>query len=199
MKTRVITIGRQFGSGGREIGLRLAEALSVEFYDKQLVTLAAERSGVIPEVFENVDEKAASPWLYAAVDVNGITTYIPTSSNDRLFELQSNLIKEVAAKGDCVIVGRCADYILRNEDIELYNLFVCAPMEIRIARKQAQEKLDENSTKALIKKTDKDRRAYYNYYTNKEWNSPESYDITVNSSRLGITETAILLSKIFAK
>ena len=199
MKNRIITIGRQFGSGGREIGTRLAEILGVDFYDKKLVTLAAERTGVIPEVLEDADEKAASPWLYAAADVNGISIYNPTSSNDRLFELQSNLIKEVAAKGDCVIVGRCADYILRNEDIELYNLFICAPLPVRVARKQAQEKLEENDAKSLIKKEDKQRRTYYNYYTGKEWNSPESYDLTVNSSRLGIAETASLLARIFAK
>ncbi len=199
MKNRVITIGRQFGSGGHEIGMRLAEELGFEFYDKKLVTLAAERTGVIPEALEEADEKATNPWLYATMETGGMSMYSPTSSNDRLFELQGKIIKEAAASGDCVIVGRCADYVLRNEDIELYNVFICAPLDTRIARKQAQEKLDEGDAKALVKKVDKQRRTYYNYYTGKDWDSPESYDITVNSSRLGIPDTAKLLAQIFKK
>lgn len=199
MKNRVITICRQFGSGGHEIGKRLAEELEIPFYDKQLVVMAAERTGVIPEKLEEADEKATSPWLYAALDEHGNGLYKGVSANDALFELQSSIIRECAQKSDCVIVGRCADYVLRDEDVELFNIFICAPASVRCARKQALEHWDEGTAMSAMKKADRQRRNYYNYYTGKNWGNPESYDLMLNSSRLGIAGSVQLLAKLLRR
>ena len=199
MKNRIISICRQFGSGGHEVGKRLAEELDIPFYDKQLVVMAAQRSGVIPEKLEAADEKATSPWLYAALDEHGQGLYKGVSANDTLFELQSGIILECAQKSDCVIVGRCADFVLRDEAVELFNVFVCAPLQKRCARKQALEHWDEGEAMAALKKADRQRRNYYNYYTGQNWGVPENYDITINTGRIGIAQAVHLLAKEFRR
>ena len=125
---KIITIGRQFGSGGREIGEKLAQKLNYTFYDKNLIILAAEKGGMSHETLGAADEKAANPWLYAAMSQTGQTNINTNiSTNDTLFSLQSQIIKDIAKTENAVIVGRCSDYILRNEDVELLNVFIYAP------------------------------------------------------------------------
>lgn len=189
MKTNsIITIGRQFGSGGREIGKKLAESLEIPFYDKELIQLAAKKSGVCEEVFETVDEQATNSFLYSLA--MGAYTLSSTSSlitempiNDKLFILQSDIIKNLAAEGPCVIVGRCGNYVLRDNPNAVH-LFIYADMECKIKRVSKLYDLPENKVKDKIVKTDKKRANYCNYYTNEKWGIMQNYDFSLNSSRL---------------
>ncbi len=189
MKTKsVITIGRQFGSGGREIGKKLAEALGIPFYDKELIQLAAKKSGVCEEVFESVDEQATNSFLYSlamGAYTLGNTTSLITEMpiNDKLFILQSDIIKNLAQEGPCVIVGRCGNYVLRDVP-NCVHLFIYADMACRMKRVSALYDIPENKVKDKILKTDKKRANYCNYYTNEKWGVMQNYDFSLNSSRL---------------
>ncbi len=193
---KIITIGRQFGSGGREIGEKLAQKLNYTFYDKNLIILAAEKGGMSQEVLTNADEKAANPWLYAAMSQTGQANINTSfSTNDTLFTLQSQVIKEIAKTENAVIVGRCSDYILRNEDVELLNVFIYAPTEARVKRITKRAQVTEQQALQLIKKTDKQRKCYYDFYTDKKWASHSSYDLNLDSSRFGIDKAVEIIAK----
>ena len=193
---KIITIGRQFGSGGREIGEKLAQKLGYTFYDKNLIILAAEKSGMSHDTLGAADEKAANPWLYAAMVQTGQTSINPNlSTNDTLFSLQSNIIKEIAKTENAVIVGRCSDYILRNEDVELLNVFIYAPTEARVKRIMERMNVTEHQALQLIKKNDKQRKCYYDFYTDKKWASHSSYDLNLDSNRFGIDKTVDIIAK----
>lgn len=189
MKTNsIITIGRQFGSGGREIGKKLAESLNIPFYDKELIQLAAKKSGVCEEVFESVDEQATNSFLYSlamgAYSMGSTGSFISEMPiNDKLFILQSDIIKNLAAEGPCVIVGRCGNYVLRDHPNAVH-LFIYADMECKIKRVSRLYDLPENKVKDKIVKTDKKRANYCNYYTNERWGVMQNYDFSLNSSRL---------------
>ena len=183
---KVITIAREFGSGGRIIAQSLAEQLKIGFYDKNLITLAAERKNLPEERLERVDERRENPWRYDMEDDIAIQRqfyYEPL--NDVLFEAQSEIIKEKAETEDCVIVGRCADYALEERD-DVLSVFIHADLEDRIKNVAKLNELTDNKAKDLIHKTDKRRASYYNYYTNKKWGDAESYDICINSSKFGV-------------
>ena len=187
MSYKVITIGRQFGSGGHNIGEKLAEKLGFTYYDKNLIDLAAEKSGMSQGVLSEVDEKAANPWLYAAMSQTG-QTHISMNlcTNDALFTAQSEIIRGIAKTENAVIVGRCSDYILKDEDVSLINVFIYAPMEARIKRTMERDKVNEAQAVNLIKKNDKQRKLYYDFYTDRKWASHVNYDITLNSETFGI-------------
>ena len=189
----ILTIGRQFGSGGREIGKKLAKALNIAYYDKELMALAAKESGLSEEFFEKADERASSGLSYAftmGYSYMGLfTPYNDILSNDRLFLYQSDTIRNLAEKGSCVIVGRCADYILRDNP-NCLSFFIHNTKENRIQRILESQNLTVEQAKELILKTDKSRASYYNYYTGKRWGHSDSYDLCVNSSILGIEGTA---------
>lgn len=193
----IITLGRQFGSGGREIGRSLSEKLGIPFYDRDLITMASERSGVTKELLEEADERATNTFLqsFAATSfVSGSRISLPTeiSINDKLFFAQAEVIKKVAGEGPCVIVGRCADYILRGNP-DCLNVFVHADLDFRARRVAEMFSISPDEAKNTILKTDKKRANYYNYYTNKEWANLESYDIALNSAYLGMEGTVELL------
>ena len=189
----VITIGRQFGSGGREIGKILAQRLNIAFYDRELINLASKESGICGEFFEKADEKTSGSLLKAfamGFSMNGslfqCNDYL---SNESLFQIQSDVIREVASEKDCVIVGRCADYILR-ENPNCLSVFICGNMDDRIRRVMNYDKaLDEGKAEELIRKVDKSRSSYYNYYTDNTWGAAESYDLCINSSLYGAEST----------
>ena len=173
----IICIGREFGSGGHEIGRKVAEKLGLELYDRDLIDRAAEKIIAMPkDVLEKADEKKRNPWLHEA--------------NDALHLAYNSIIRELAEKGDCVFVGRCADYILEQAKIDHISLFIAAPFEWRVKRKMEQLSIDEKSATAMVRKKDKDRKAYYDYYTGRNWGRPYEYDLCINSSRLGIEATA---------
>lgn len=195
----VITIARQFGSGGREIGNRLSELLGIPLYDRELITAAAEAGNLHPEVAEKADEKAASSLLYTlAMGSNIFTSHgagVSLPVNDRLYLLQSDFIREKAAEGSCIIVGRCADHILKD-NINRFSVFVYAPLSVRRRRvTERHPELSENGALELINKTDKRRATYYNFYTGGKWGKYENYQMALDSGALGIEGTADLLAE----
>lgn len=193
---KIITIGRQFGSGGREIGEKLAQKLNYTFYDKNLIILAAEKGGMSHETLGAADEKAVNPWLYAAMTQTGQTSInMNISTNDTLFALQSQIIKDIAKTENAVIVGRCSDYILRNEEVELLNVFIYAPTEARVKRIMERMEVTEQQALQLIKKNDKQRKCYYDFYTDKKWASHSSYDLNIDSNRFGVDKAVEIIAK----
>lgn len=183
----VITIARQFGSGGRETGKKLAEKLGIKFYDKELISIAAKESGINPEIFERVDEKATNSLLYslsvgaATIGNNfAITPQLPM--NDRLFLLQHDIIKKVSAE-PCVIVGRCADYVLKDRT-DCIKLFIYADLQSRIDYAVKVHNVPLEKAPSIVRKTDKSRADYYNYYSTGKWGDPQNYDLCINSTEL---------------
>ncbi len=195
----IITIARQYGSGGREIGEKLSEALGIPVFDKELITEAANKSELHPDVIHKVDEVAANSLLYTLamgsnVFGSAMSFGYKMPVNDKLFLLQSDVIRDYAAKGSCIIIGRCADYVLRDEP-NLLRIFIHGDLDHRKAR-VAQRHPDIKSTQVvdIINKTDKRRASYYNFYTGNKWGKYDNYDLMVNSSTLGIEATVALLA-----
>lgn len=205
-KKLIVTINREFGSGGREIGLGLSKALGIAFYDKEILKAAAKDSGIVEDLFEKADEKPTNSFLYslsvgAPMRTAVFSDYSDYLTNDKLFLLQSNTIKALAAKESCVIIGRCSDYILRGQS-GLLSVFVHAPMEMRIQRIARLHNIDEDAARALIKKTDKNRANYYSFYADTAWGAAANYDISLNAGKLSQDECVAMLkdiSKYFAK
>lgn len=194
----ILTIGRQFGSGGREIGKRLAKELGIGYYDKELITMAAQESGLCEDVFNKADEHASKGFSYAftmgySSYMGGmLTPYHDILSNDGLFKIQSDSIRKLAARESCVIVGRCADYILRDNP-NCISFFVHSSKESRIRLITERQGVTEEEAKTLMEKTDKSRAAYYNYYTNKTWGMASSYNFSIEVSALGLDETVAFM------
>lgn len=193
----VITISRQFGSGGHEVGEKLARQLNVPFYDKALIAMAAKQSGLSEEVFAHADEKATSSLLYSMVMGNySFGARVPGINempiNDKLFIIQSDIIKKAASEGPCVVVGRCADYILRDYE-NCLKVFVHANKETRIRRSIAKKDCEEKKAADFVTKKDKQRANYYNFYSNKRWDDLQNYDISIDTSRFTLDEAVELL------
>ena len=187
----VITIGRQFGSGGRDIGRKLSEILSIAYYDKELIDMAAQESGLSSEYFANADEKPPSTLSYG-LNLMGGFGYGGTLTGETIFKYQSDVIKSLAAQGSCVIVGRCADYILRNHP-NCINIFLSSSPEDRIARIMAREQHGPQKAQELMSKVDKSRACYYNFYTDKTWGMASSYNLCADTSVLGIDKTVEMI------
>ena len=182
----IITIGREYGSGGREIGKLVADKLNIPFYDKEILTRAAEESGLCPEVFEQHDEKASVGGLLGMgggmhVGVGGASLQLPL--NQRVFLAQFDAIMKLAAEGPCVIVGRCADYVLRERD-NVAHVFLYASEEKRIQRIMRVEQVSREKARELIKKTDKQRRNYYNFFADGNWGMRSNYDLMLRTDDL---------------
>ncbi|MCH3971460.1 MAG: cytidylate kinase-like family protein [Oscillospiraceae bacterium] len=183
----LITIARQYGSGGRQIGQLLAEKLQVPFYDKQLVAMAAKKSGVSEAFFQSADEKHASSILYSLVMGNYCFGMPRTATNlplnDQLFLLQEQIIKEAAEKGPCVIVGRCANYILRDRP-HIFRVFLYADRKFRVQHAVSDYGIDPKKAEEIVTKTDKQRASYCSFYTSQHWNDPECYDLCLNTGNI---------------
>ena len=194
----IITIGRQFGSGGREVGKKLAAALGVAYYDKELMAVAAKNSGLCEELFNKADERTTNGLAYAfsmGYSYMGVfTPYADVLSNDRLFLHQSDAIRAIAEKKSCVIVGRCADYVLRDEP-NCLSFFIHDSTSNRVRRICKALSVSEEEAKELMIKTDKSRAEYYNYYTNKDWGVAASYNFTIDVSVLGVNDTVEFLKE----
>ena len=195
MTNCVIALGRQFGSGGREIGRKLSDALGFAYYDRELISLAAQRAEVDEQVFAEKDEKASSPWLFKGFYDGGPKVRQGQSAEDILFQMQSEVILDLAEKENCIIVGRCADHVLESRGIRCLSLFICAPSQWRVRHRMEVEGIDEKAAAAAVDKLDKQRERYYTHYTGRPWGLPENYDLCVNSSRLGVDRTAALLAQ----
>lgn len=190
---KVITISRQYGSGGREIGAKLAEKFGVPFYDNELITRAAKESGFAESAFENAESKATNSLLYSiAMGMNSYGNqelgFSHLSLDDRIYLAQSDVIRKVAAEGPCVIVGRCADYILKDMD-NVVNIFIWADIKFRIERAIRIDGLAANKAEDNILKIDKRRANYYNYHASEKWGRAENYHLSVKSSYAGIDHT----------
>lgn len=194
----VITIGRQFGSGGRELGKRLAEAFGFKYYDKELLSEAARRAGISTEFFEKNDERFPSflNGLFSFAFGMSPTNYYAGStsiSDDSLYRAQSDFIHSLATEGPCVIVGRSADYVLRDHPYAV-NLFVHASMDDRVARIRRREpELTPEKARSKAEKINRLRANYYNFYTDKTWGAAESYDLTFNTSLMAMDDIVELV------
>ena len=191
----IITIGRQFGSGGREIGEKLAEHFGIKCYDKELLSRAAKESGFCEEMIQNHDERPTNSFLYNLVmDTYSFgynaSSFVDMPISHKVFLAQFDTIKKIADEGPCVIVGRCADYALADYD-NVLNLFIHGDEECKI--KRLKERFDDITTddkaREMMNKKDKQRQSYYNYYSSKKWGRADSYDLCINSSILGIDGT----------
>ena len=196
----VITIGRQFGSGGRDVGEKVAKYFDIPFYDKELVEMAAQKSNLSHEALKEVDEHATHSFLYSLASGNyslrGINApiYYEMPINDKLFIAQAEVIKEVSKKGNCVIVGRCADYVLEDEEnVDLINVFIHGSIDYRAKRVMEAQGLTQAKARDKVIKTDKQRRTYYDYYTSKDWGVMSNYDICINTEVFGIDGAAELI------
>lgn len=192
----VITIGRQYGSGGRAIGRLLAEEFGIEYFDRELIARAANQSGLAREYFERADEVAPRGLLGALSATlamsGGATSTQCTLSRESIFQFQADVIREISSTTCCVIVGRCADYILR-ENPRMISLFIAAPLENRIARTVTHESLGLRAAQEQCRKNDRRRKNYYDFYTDRTWGDAASYHLTIDSSHLGIEGTARFL------
>lgn len=194
---RIVTIARQFGSGGREIGEELSKKLGVKFYDKELISIAAKESNIAPEIFENVDEKATNSLLYSLS--LGLYSFSNTYSvgdnlpvNDKLYILQHKIIKKVADEGPCVIVGRCADHILRDRN-DVLRVFIYADLDFRVKRAIDLKGVKPSKAEQVVQKTDKSRSNYYNFYSGKKWGLTENYDLCINRTKLTCEQVAEII------
>ncbi|MDF2655003.1 MAG: cytidylate kinase [Bacillota bacterium] len=195
----VITIARQFGSGGREIGEMLAEKMKIPFYDKALIHLASKESGIDEDLFALADENAVQSFWSATTGATGIygsrlPVFNEIPMNDKLFIIQSSTIKKLAEASSCVIVGRCADYILRSDPGAL-SVFIHAEEKDKINRIIHSYGVPEKEAKEIMNKTDKKRASYYNYYSGEKWGRADNYDLSVNTSAIGIEGAVSLIIK----
>lgn len=193
----IITIGRQFGTGGHEIGRKLAEKLGIKCYDKDLIKRVSQDSGFCAEILEHNDERPTNSFLYNLVMDTysfGITNsnYVDMPLSHKVFLAQFDTIKKIAGEGPCVIVGRCADYALADFD-NVLNLFIYGDMNKRIERVMNKYEVSEKDARDMIIKKDKQRASYYNYYSTKKWGKAETYNLCVDSTVLGRDGTVELL------
>ena len=198
----VITIGRQFGSGGRQIGKLLSEKLSIPYYDKEILAVAAKDSGICEELLEHHDEKPTRSLLFSLVTGaqmhNSLgSTYMDMPLNHKIFLAQFDAIRRVASEGPCVIVGRCADYVLRDKP-NAVKLFVRADMRQRMERAVAVHNVDIDKAEDYVRKMDKQRASYYNYYATNTWGDINNYDLCLDTGKLGIEGSVELILEYLA-
>lgn len=182
----IITIGREYGSGGHDIARKLAERLHIPCYDKEILKEAAKKSGFAESVFEEHDETAKNSLLYSLV--MGASTYGGQPLAVKVYLEQFNAMKEIAQRGPCVFVGRCSDYVLRDFD-NVVNIFITAPLEARIKRICARHNTTHEKAADMIEMTDKTRASYYRYYTSQKWGAAKNFHLTLDSDSLGVEGT----------
>ena len=196
MKKFVISIGRQLGSGGKEIAEKLSERLHIPVYDKKLLEVAAKESGLDATVFENADEKESNSLFGGFFSIHGsLSGFVSGGScmeSDQLFLIQSEAIRKIAEREACIIIGRCAEYVLR-ENPNMVSIFITADTDERVKRIAKKEMLNEEKAKEKIEKGDKKRRSYHDYYATTHWGEAQSYDLCINSSLMGIDGTVDFL------
>jgi cytidylate kinase len=204
---RVITIGRQFGSGGHEVGSRLAKKMGIPFYDKEILRLTAKNSRFAESYLEKMDEQKPSFLNVGSAGLmsgaggtssaqGALAQFYNLSPNDQIFLETSKVMNSLAEKGPCVIVGRCADYILR--ELDPINFFICADIQDRVARKLALDEhsdMTEQEMEKLIRQTDKSRSKYYEYYSHEIWGAADNYHMCINTSVVGVDGAVEIIMK----
>ena len=194
MENIYITIGREFGSGGREIGKKVAQALGIPYYDKELLAVAAKESGLSREFLQSYDENPTNSFLYSLVmgQQNLLTGVQGTTVEQLAAKAQRDAVLSVAEQGSCVIVGRCADYILRDKP-GLVRVFVCADWDKRLERVCERDGVSRKEAEEKLRRVDKARASYYSFHTDRKWGEAESYDLCVRSSLRGTQAAADLI------
>lgn len=197
MANKVICIAREFGSGGHEIAVRTGSKLGIRVYEKDLFHLACKYGELSEKMMESADETATNPYLFQTVHEGNyhVTRGLPTS--EVLFQLQSHEIKKIAQQENCIFVGRCADFVLREEDVKMLKVFVRAPLECRIKRKMQQEHLSREKATHLVHKMDKRRKKYYESYTGQDWGAPGYYDICIDTGITDFEEAVTTICSLF--
>lgn len=199
MNNFVITLGRQLGSGGKLIAEKLADLLNIPVYDKKLLEVAARESGLDTTVFEGADERESDSFFGGVFSIHGSISNIFSGTgscmeSDRLFLIQSEAIQRIAEKESCIIIGRCAEYVLRDHP-NMLSIYITADSHDRITRIAKNELVSDERAKELMERGDKKRRSYHDYYATTHWGDAQSYDLCINSSRLGIDGTVDFLHK----
>lgn len=200
---KIVTISRQYGSGGREIGEKLAKEWKVPFYDNEIISRAAKESGFAEAAFEHAEEKATNSLLYSiAMGMNAYGSqdfgFSSLSLDDKIFLAQSNIIRKVAQEGPCVIVGRCADYVLKDMP-NVVNVFVYAGLDYRIERATKLYGISHKKAGEQVMKFDKRRANYYNYHTSEKWGNMFNYDLSVKTETVGIDGTVDIIREFLEK
>ena len=198
MKHIIINVGRQLGSGGHDIGRMLALDFQAKYYDRELLNLAAKESGLSEKIFEQNDEKKGFFRGLLNIGTPHVNSFKPDLSQESLFQFQSDAIRKAAKEGSCVFVGRCADYVLRDFE-NTVNIFITASMDYRVEQIMNKQHMDAEAARRFIEQGEGKRADYYNYYTGKKWGSAESYDLCIDSSKLGLMETEKLIAQFIRK
>ncbi|MEW4414669.1 cytidylate kinase-like family protein [Clostridium sp. AN503] len=196
--SRVITISREFGSGGREIGFRLSEKLGIPFYDKEIISLAAEDSNIAEEAFDANDEVIGRKERidHEYVSVNPFSPLYEVPVSDQVFLAQSQMIRKLEQSGPCVIIGRCSDIIVEDG----FHVFICASMKKRVERMQRLEPGETvKKLETRMREIDRKRRDYYQYYSGNEWGSPRNYHLSLNSGKLGVEQCVEIIADCVQK
>lgn len=193
MKSIIITIGRQFGSGGHELGEKLAARLGIPFYDRNLLEAAAEHCGITKEMIAALDEQPTNSFLYSLSTGHYGVGDVHLPLENRVFLAMTEAIREIADKGSCVIVGRCADHVLAGRE-ELLRVFVHADKASRVKRIMEKLELSEREATQRMQRTDKKRAGYHDFYCDNKWGAADSYDLTLNSAALGIDNAVELIA-----
>lgn len=192
----IITISREYGSGGREIGEKLASELGIPFYDKAIIDKAAKETGFCAEFIEKEEQRVTSSLLFNLATntytFGNMVSHYGQSLSDQVFQAEAKIIKDLASEGSCVIVGRCADYILKIQ-FPCFNVFVCADFEKRCERAIKIDAVAREEVSDVVKKKDKARIRHNQFYGSQDWGDARNYDITVNSGSLGIDGTVQVL------
>lgn len=203
MSNYVISIGRQLGSGGKDIAEKLGKILNIPVYDKRLLAVAATESGLDTTVFEKADEKESDSFLghFSALRSSMIDYFSGEESymnRDRIFQIQSEVMRDIASRESCIIVGRCSEYVLRDHP-QLISIFITADIDDRISRTMIKDNLNEERAKERISKGDKKRKSYHDYYATTQWGDTKCYDLCLNSSRLGIDGTVEFIKEYITR
>lgn len=199
MANRIICIGRECGSGGRELAEKTARSLGIPLYDKELLELACQYGEVDPRTLARTDEKATNPYLYTTVHEGNEHVLWGAPASEVLFNLQSHEIRRLANQEECVFLGRCADFVLRRADVRMLRVFVTAPLDWRIARMAEVNRLSPAKAKSVISKIDKQRRKYYESYTKTAWGDPARHDLVLNTAETGMDRAVQLMVERFGQ
>lgn len=189
----IITVSRQYGSGGREIGRKLAQRLGIPYYDKELISLAAQRSGYSPALFEEADQSAGNSMIFSLMRAGSMAGSYELPLHDKIYLIQSGVIQQVAKKGSCVIVGRCADYVLQDK-FPCVNIFIHSSLPRRMDRGVKVYGISPDTVQSVLLRTDKRREAYYNYYTGRKFGDARNYTLTLDSLGVGIENAVRVLA-----
>ncbi len=184
----IVTVSREAYCGGDEFAKMLADKAGFKFYDREIISLASQKSGIHEEHFESVEKKPTNSILYSVVMgmYSSRGAYVKLDdvlTDDKIYKVQADIIRDMAAQGNCVFVGRCSDYILRNNE-KCFNIFLRGDLDDRVKRAMNEQNASEAEAKKIVSRADKKRRSYYNYYTNREWGNINNYDIALNLSKI---------------